>query len=120
MLRFTRNRWWVFILALVVFALCLFAASARFPSVARADSSGGTQSLSDPLPGDSGDPDVPTGSNPTKGTGWSTGRGYVGSMANTTPSLEVLSTGEGTASEIVWMQRIHLVLLTLRGFLLRF
>jgi hypothetical protein len=118
MLRFKSNRWWAFVLTLCLFTCCLLALSARFPSVASA--SDGSYSIADqsPVPGGSvGDPDVPMGPGDGKAGKTCVVRGGVSEAVLQNGARPV---GDGAVSTSVVMDRLHLFLLGLRSFYLRF
>src|SRR5262245_11225795 len=98
MRRFAKNRWWAFILMLVV----LLASSTTFPSRSMGE---GNDPIVIPGGGDppSGDPDYPSGS---KRTGY--GRATPGTTRYTAASV-----GDGSSARSVWVWRLHLVLRSL-------
>ncbi len=114
MLRFSVNRWWAFILTLFLFSACFLVVSARCPTVAYA-----TQVAPVMDPGGNpggvsgfGDPDVPVGP----------GQGYVGKTSiarggsrGSVAGGTVRSGGDGTPVSSVLMQRLRLILLSLRS-----
>jgi len=114
MLRFSKNRWWAFVLTLLLFTACFCLLTTQAPTAARADS-GPTITPEDPPPS-YGDPDVPTGpGNGKAGMGVAHGGRIQGVSPSGTPPP-----GEGTTPVSVSMMRLHLFLLVLRSWLLRF
>jgi hypothetical protein len=109
MLRFAKNRWWTFILALSL----LFACGATLPSGVFAD--GGAIVTSDPAPGGGagtgiGDPDNPTGKSLS----------HRGRMQAGNSTYRSRTVGDGSASGSVWMLRLQAVLQALRWMTVRF
>lgn len=103
MRRFAKNRWWAFILTLVV----LLASSATMAS--RSYGADGNDPLAIPGGGPgsppAGDPDGPAG--PTK-SGPSYGRATPGSSR-----YAGISMGDGASARSVWVWRLHVVLRSL-------
>lgn len=119
MLRFTWNRWWAFVLTLCLSTVCALLLTAHFPSVARANT--GTYLSSDdqsPLGPSVGDPDVPAG--PGQGR-VGKGSGVVRSGTNQAVQRNgVGPVGDGVAPDSVLMDRLRLIVLSLRSLCLRF
>jgi hypothetical protein len=117
MLRFAKNRWWAFILALCLFTVGFLALTAQTPSVCRASDSGPSFTTETDPPPSCGDPDIPTGPGAGKG-----GRGWVtrGGLSPTTQTLGSHPTGEGMTSTSAVVDRFRLFLLGLRSQYFRF
>jgi hypothetical protein len=113
MLRFSTNRWWAFILALALFLVCGFIATAQAPRVAHATAILGEEPADPPQPGVGiGDPDVPiTPGAPKPGKAVSPVSMRSGPAVQG-PVLE----GEGIApsNASVWLMRLRLYLMGLR------
>lgn len=121
MVRFSMNRWLGFLLTLCVFTASFFLLSASAPTVALADSN--TLLLpSDPSTSGGptvGDPDVPMGPGDGKTTySWRPLGGVEADRRVT--KLGVRPAGDVAASGSVVVDRLRLVLLSLRGFYLSF
>ena len=106
MLRFEKNRWWTFVLAL---ALCL-ACTASQPAPVRA---GGVTEIieGDPTTG-GGQPDQPIG--PSK---WQPGLGAAQWDGRV---VQVRSVGDGRISTGVWVWRLQVIVRSLRSVYFRF
>ncbi len=116
MLRFSKNRWWTFILAFCFCSACAFAIT---PPVS-AGTSGDPALTGDPnLPNGSGDPDVPDGAGKSGGRTVARG-GLEGGVQPASRTQEVCSVGDGAASQNALMWRLQVVLLGLRSFYIRF
>jgi hypothetical protein len=121
MLRFSSNRWWVFILALALFLVCGFLATAQAPRVANATAIIGEEPSDSPDPGGGsiGDPDVPiTPGAPKPGKAVSRGNLMQQGNALQGPVLEGERAMPSSAS--VWVMRLRLYLMGLRTRLLVF
>jgi len=109
MLRFARNRWWAFILALII---CLAPVS-TVPRTASAES--GTQydggSGQDPGGTATGDPDNPSGQGKTL---------RRGNMIRGSMSIDTRTVGDSRLSSSVVMWRLRVLLYNLRSILFRF
>jgi hypothetical protein len=117
MLRFNPNRWWAFVLTLCLFTACFFLLTAQIPSVASADPGSSYMPVDDPPVPTLGDPDVPMGP----------GDGKAGkTVVIRTGGNQVLQqggacpVGDGAVPTSVVMDRLSLLLLSLRSFYLRF
>jgi hypothetical protein len=120
MLRFSLNRWWAFILALCLFTACLVVSTARGPTVANASSASPVLNPSDqqgPGGGSFGDPDVPVG--PGQGLIGKTSVSRGGSKGAVS-GAGARPAGDGTVPSSVVMQRLRIVLLSLRNRYLGF
>jgi hypothetical protein len=111
MRRFAKNRWWAFILTLIV----LLASSATLTAPSYAD---GSEQVITPDGGSggappAGDPDGPSGPGKKSPTGGYVHTGGTGFMA-------VTSVGDGGPAWRVWSWRFHVVLLSLRARYFRF
>ena len=119
MLRFTWNRWWAFVLTLCLLTICSILLTAQVPSVASAGPSNTYMPAEDqqpPVPS-LGDPDVPMGPGDGK-----TGKSMVlrGGQGQVLRQSGVLPVGDGATPTSVVMNRLRLIVLSLRSFYLRF
>lgn len=119
MLRFTWNRWWAFVLTLCLFTVCAFLLTAQVPSVVSANPSSAYMPADDQLPPSPsvGDPDVPMGPGDGKA-----GKGFVvrvetGQVVRQNGASPV---GDGVAPTSVVMNRLRLIVLSLRSLYWRF
>ena len=118
MLRFTWNRWWAFVLTLCLFTVCSLLFTAQVPSVAIASSGTVYMPTDDQPPAPSlGDPDVPMGPGDGK-----VGKSFAwrGEMSQVVRQNGACPAGDGVAPTSVVMNRLRLIVLSLRSFYLRF
>jgi hypothetical protein len=109
------NRWWAFILTLVLSV----TGAVALPSVGRAD--GGGMQVGDPSsnpgggdPTNSGDPDIPI--NTGKGTYRPTARsGRAGVFVSRRSGA-----GDATGAQLIWLYKYRIALQVFRGYVLHF
>jgi hypothetical protein len=109
--RFEMNRRWFFILALASSLLCLPVVKNMIPTANATANSGVIDDPRQPPGGSVGDPDVPGSA------GKSLPRGTI-SRGNTGRASRIV--GDDRVVTRVWMLRLRVILLGLRGFYLRF
>jgi hypothetical protein len=118
MLRFTWNRRWAFVLTLCLFTVCSFLLTAQVPSVASAGRINSYMPADDQPPAPSlGDPDVPMGPGDGKAGKSFASRGERSQVVRQNGACPV---GDGVAPTSVVMNRLRLIVLSLRSFYLRF
>jgi hypothetical protein len=100
MLRFAKNRWWAFILALSV----LLASSATFSSRSYGDGN-------EPIVIPGGAPDAPPAGDPDAPAGKRTAGSGRAVPGGSRPA--VTSMGDGVSAQNVWVWRLHVVLRSL-------
>jgi hypothetical protein len=120
MLRFTRNRWWAFVLTLCLFTVCALLLTAQAPAYAGARSANQQKPANEDPPMPSfGDPDVPMGPGDGRtGMTFVSRGGGVGSQV--VQQNGACPAGDGVAPNSVVMDRLRLIVLGLRSFYLRF
>ena len=116
MLRFSWNRWWVFILTLCLFTTGFALLGSSAPSVAAAEAYR-VPSADQPSPGPGvGDPDLPLG----PGDGKTSGLVVRSTSRRVVVQQEVRPAGDVTTSDSVLVERLRLLLLSLRSLYLGF
>jgi hypothetical protein len=110
MLRFTKNRWWTFLLALVLIS----AAGFSMPTRASAGSGGAQAGTGDTSGGGGGtgigDPDNPTGKSSLR----------YGRMTAGNSTYRARAAGDGSGSDSVWVVRLRVVMDALQRVIFRF